>query len=135
MIDPSEVNIDCVVSKTKRCQFACDGVDQPVQSIYMIFNELYGQPLRLFLKKGHTGLCVQALLEAVARLLTIIIQQTDLDLERVWKTLIGITCHAGSEFVDGKSCMDALAKELKTCYPARFALADETEMWRCAPTD
>lgn len=134
MIDSTDPAIENVLSTTKRFRFACDGRTS-LQSIYMIFDDLHGVPFRVFIKRGHTGLCTQALLEAIGRLLTIILQRTDLDLECVWKTLIGITCHAGSPVVSGTSCMDALARELKTRYSARFNMVGIEEDAPCAPTD
>lgn len=130
MIDPTDEDIDVVQSTTVKMRFACG-------SAYLIANDLNGQLLRVFLKKGHSGVCVQALLEAIGRLLTIMVQQTDLDMSRVWKTLIGITCESGSPFVDGTSCMDGVAKKLREMYPSRFTpdweTDEETEL--CAPTD
>jgi hypothetical protein len=71
------------------------------------------RPFRIFFNKGHTGHCQQALLEAVARLVTLIIQETNLPIERVHKTLIGIDC--GEGHVRHKSCIDNLAQLLKSC--------------------
>lgn len=108
MDQPSDEEIERVESSTKRIRLGCG-------SLYRILDEYDGQPLRLFIKKGHGGLCVQALLEAVGRLLTILIQRTDVDMRRVCKSLSGITCDQG---MAGKvSCLDVLAKELKARYP------------------
>jgi len=127
MIDPEIVDVESVSSTTTRMQFGCGNV-------YLIADEAGGKLLRIFLKKGHTGLCVQALLEAIGRLLTIMVQQTDLDMHRVWKTLVGITCDGGSPFGSGKSCMDGVARVLREMYPRRFDPSyDFDEL--CAPTD
>lgn len=131
MIDPTDEDIFTVVqSTTVKMKFACG-------SAYLIANDLNGKLLRVFLKKGHSGLCVQALLEAIGRLLTIMVQQTDLDMARVWKTLVGITCESGSPFVDGMSCVDGVAKKLREMYPQRFETDWESpdEEEPCAPTD
>ncbi len=130
MFDPNDPKICCSDSVTKRYYFACDGRDCPVKAFYFIFDQVNGNPLRVFLKRGHTGLCVQALLEAVGRLVTIVFQKTDLDLEVIWRTLIGIQCAGG--FVGRVSCMDALGRELKYRYANRQP--DELEEL-CAPTD
>lgn len=105
---PNDKVIEQVDSSTRRIRMGCG-------SVYRIMDEHDGQPLRLFLKKGHGGLCEQALMEAVGRLLTILIQRTDVDMRRVCKSLNGITCDQG---MAGKvSCLDVLAKELKKRYP------------------
>jgi len=104
-------------SQTFRMRFPCDGPEQGPRSTYAIVDSQEGAPYRVFLKRGHTGLCVQALLEAVGRLVTLLLQESDVPLERIWKTLVGITCSAGGAW-GGKSCMDLLAKVLKDCQEA-----------------
>ncbi len=74
-----------------------------------------GDPCRTFLKLGKAGGCQRVLLESIARLLTIILQDTDVPLERVYKTLCGMSCDKGSVLC--KSCMDKLAQELKQHLP------------------
>lgn len=86
-------------------------------TFYIIINEKEdepGKPYRVFLKHGHTGLCMQALLEAIGRLLTIIFQSTDVPLERVIETLTGINCEAG--MIYRWSCLDVFAKLLAKRY-------------------
>lgn len=86
-------------------------------TFYIIINEKEdepGKPYRVFLKHGHTGLCMQALLEAIGRLITIILQSTDVPLERVVETLMGINCEAG--VVYRWSCLHVFAKLLAERY-------------------
>jgi len=63
------------------------------------------------LHRGHGGVCQQVLLEAVGRLTTLLLQETGVPLERVWKTLIGLNC--GEGMVGNLSCLDALAQAMK----------------------
>ena len=72
-------------------------------------------PCRVFLKLGKAGGCQRVLLESIARLITIILQDTDIPLERVYKTLCNMSCDQGTVYC--KSCMDKLAKGLKTYLP------------------
>ena len=65
----------------------------------------------------------QALLEGIGRLMTLIIQETDLPYERLHRTLKGITCEDG--MVGQVSCLDAWARFLEELYPERS----------CPPTD
>jgi hypothetical protein len=65
-------------------------------------------PFRVLLNKGHTGNCQQALLEAIGRLVTLILQESDIPPDRVRHTLIGINC--GEGMVKHLSCMDDLAR-------------------------
>jgi hypothetical protein len=123
--DDNDSEIEIVQSSTRKFVFGCG-------SMYLITDELRDRPLRVFLKKGHSGVCVQALLEAIGRLVTIMIQKTDLPLSRVEKTLKGITCEAG--MVYQVSCMDALARELEARFPERSKYVEE-DYEPCAPTD
>jgi len=93
-------------SKTTKYRFACNGAGNPSKSMYFINNFP-----RIFLKQGHTGSCRGALLETIGTLLTLIFEETDLPVERVWRSLIGISCSGG--VYGRKSCMDALGQELK----------------------
>jgi len=119
------------------CKFDIEGVD-PIESytrkvpfgcgnMYVDINVIKMRPVRVFIRIGKCGACQRALLEAVGRLVTIMLEQGD-PLERIVHTLIGIRCteaSVGSARTDhsGKrqvvlSCMDALAKELKDfCVP------------------
>lgn len=139
MIDPCDPDIEYASSRTFKLQFDCG-------SVYTILDDLREEPLRCFLKKGHTGLCPQALLEAVGRLVTIIFQSTDVPMRQIYLTLKGINCDAGSPFVCGVSCMDGLASKIKERWPDLVELDesclepkaqeeedDEEEL--CAPTD
>ena len=96
---------------TKKVVFACGNV-------YLTVNEVDKKPFRVFLKLGKAGQCERALLEAVARMTTIMLQDTEVPLERIIKTLGGIRCEKGA--VGRLSCMDALSKELK-----QYAEVDE----------
>ncbi len=97
---------DFTISKTTKYQFACDGPGKPVKSMYVINNFP-----RIMLKQGHTGSCRGALLETIGTLLTLIFEETDLPLDRVWQSLLGISCAGG--VYGRKSCMDALGQELR----------------------
>jgi len=119
VIDPNDPIVECVPSSTHKFTFGCG-------SVYAIIDEIEGRPFRVFIKKGHTGICNQALLEAIGRLLTIIVQRTDLDLDRVWRTLIGITCDSGT--FGRVSCMDMLAKCLRGKYSQPNS-SEESPTW------
>jgi len=80
-------------------------------NLYTSVNEVDGRPFRVFLKLGKAGACESCLLESVARLVTIMLQDTSVPLERICKTLSGIQCEKGS--IAGKSCVDSLAQMLK----------------------
>lgn len=123
MEKPGDSTITVRPSSTRKMVFGCG-------SLYVVIDEVENRPFRVFLKKGHTGLCNQALLEAVGRLLTIIIQASDISLDRVWRTLVGINCDKGK--VDQLSCMDALARMLKAEYSAQVDVAPEELV---SPTD
>jgi len=93
---------------TKKVPFACG-------NLYITVNLMDGQPFRVFLKLGKTGVCQRALLESVARLSTIMLQEQLASLERICKTLIGIACDSG--MVGRPSCVHVLAQELKRFLP------------------
>lgn len=81
-------------------------------SVYATVDETDdGNPFRVLLHRGHGGVCQQVLLEAVGRLTTLLLQETGVPLERVWKTLIGLNC--GEGMVGNLSCLDALAQAMK----------------------
>ena len=104
MIEHDEEKVSSVNNYTVKRVFGCG-------NFYSSINEIDGVPVRVFLKLGKAGMCQSCLLESIARLLTIMFQDTDVPVDRVCKTLNGIQCDQGS--VGGKSCVDALAKMLK----------------------
>lgn len=80
-------------------------------SVYIHLNkDDSGQPFRLLMNKGHSGHCQQCLLEAVGRLVTLVLQESDIPTERLYKTLVGINC--GEGIIGHLSCMDDLARVL-----------------------
>ncbi len=103
-MQPNDERVYETPSFTRKITFACG-------NLYITINEIDGNPFRVFLKLGKAGHCQRALLEAVARLVTIVLQDTDMSLDRICKTLGGIQCDKG--IVGKKSCMDSLAKDLK----------------------
>jgi hypothetical protein len=110
-----EQRIREIPSYTRKVVFGCG-------NLYVTINELDGSPIRVFLELGKAGMCQGALLEGVARLVTIMIQDLNAPIERICHTLSGIRCDKGC--VGNVSCMDALARELK-------AFADTEEKNGC----
>jgi len=101
---------EVVAGYTKKVPFACG-------NLYITVNTLDGMPYRVFLKLGKTGICQRALLESIARLVTIMLQEQVSSLERICKTLIGMACDKG--MVGRQSCVHVLAEELKTFLPEK----------------
>lgn len=100
-IQEDDVRVDWRPSRTYRCSFRCG-------SVYIHINhDDWSQPFRLLMNKGHTGNCQQCLLEAIGRLVTLQLQESDIPTERLHKTLMGINC--GEGMVGHLSCMDDLA--------------------------
>lgn len=93
---------------TKKIVFGCG-------NLYITINLLDGKPFRVFMRLGKAGVCQCALLESVARLITIMIQDLDAPLTRICHTLKGIRCESG--MVGRISCVDALARELEEFIP------------------
>jgi hypothetical protein len=81
--------------------------------VYLIQDDDNGKLVRVDLKKGHTGMCSQALLEAVSGLVTERLNDGG-SMEGVIRVLRGIRCEGG--YVGNISCMDVLAKELEMRY-------------------
>ena len=99
---------DMIEGHTKKVSFACG-------NLYITINVTNGQPFRVFLKLGKSGGCQRALLESIGRLTTIMLQEQITSLDRICKTLIGISCDSG--MIGRSSCMDVLARELKSFMP------------------
>ena len=93
-------------SVTIRMTFGCG-------KVYLILVEDQGKLVRVDLKKGHTGMCPQALLEVVSGLVTERLSKGG-SLDGVIRVLTGVQCEGG--YVGNKSCMDVLARELKLRY-------------------
>jgi hypothetical protein len=104
----SSEDLERVSSTTTKTVFGCG-------NFYNTLDELDDMVCRAFLKLGKAGGCQRCLLETIARLLTIILQDTDIPLERVHKTMCGMSCDQGT--FHNKSCIDKLAKELKKYLP------------------
>jgi len=108
-------SVDAVPSYTRKIPFGCGNMYLKVDVINM-------RPVRVFTGVGKSGCCQRALMEAVGRLVTIMLERGD-PIDRIVHTLIGIRCHEASVASvrtnhAGKrktctSCMDALAKELR----------------------
>jgi hypothetical protein len=104
---------------TRKVAFGCG-------NMYLRVNVLHMRPVRVFIAVGKTGCCQRALLEAVGRLVTIMLERGD-PLERIIHTLVGIRCDQASlgsartndagERETCTSCVDALAKELREFCP------------------
>lgn len=117
-------DVDHIRGFTRKITFGCGNV-------YITVNEISLRPVRVFAKAGKAGCCQRALLEAVGRLVTIMLERGD-PLDRVIHTLSGIRCGESSmgsvrHKTTGEpevchSCMDALAKELK-----EYDLSEETD--------
>lgn len=100
---------------TRKIVFGCG-------NLYLTVNEITFRPVRVFARVGKTGCCQKALLEAIGRLVTIMLEKGD-PLDRIIHTLVGIRCAEATmasirhklsgETETCTSCMDALAKELK----------------------
>lgn len=94
-------------SKTIRVDMGCG-------RFYITLNYRYGDVVRFFVHAGKAGGCQGALLQAVGRLGSITIELGGV--ERVIKTLVGITCpgaQAGERDKTGQSCLDMIAKILE----------------------
>lgn len=89
-------------SRTLQMRYRCGSVFLTVDE------DDRGAPFRVLIRKGHVGMCQQALLGAVGRLLTILLQETEIPVERLRKTLIGTGC--GEGMVGHMSCLDDLAR-------------------------
>lgn len=108
-------NSAAIANYTRKVTFGCG-------NMYLGINVGNMRPVRVFIKIGKSGCCQRALLEAVGRLLTIMLEN-DEPLERIARTLSGIRCDEASmgsvrTNAEGNpeactSCMDALAKELR----------------------
>jgi len=104
---------------TRKVSFGCGNV-------YVTVNEISLRPVRVFVKVGKAGCCQRVLLEAIGRLLTIMLERGD-PLNRMIHTLMGIRCgetsvgstrHRGSDRAETcYSCIDAIAKELREYAP------------------
>ncbi len=93
-------------STTIKMVFSCG-------SVYLVLDESEGKLVRVDLKKGHTGMCPQALLEAVSGLVTDRLSSGG-SMEGVIRVLRGIRCEGG--YVGNLSCMDVLARQLEMRY-------------------
>jgi hypothetical protein len=83
----------------------------PCGHFYVTVNTKFGEPVEIFCRVGKAGGCQGALLQGVARLASLALQ-AGAPIRRVRLTLAGISCP--SEVAGGpRSCLDALAKELK----------------------
>ncbi len=108
-------DVDYIPGFTRKIVFGCG-------NMYLTVNEVTLRPIRVFIRIGKSGCCQRALLEAIGRLVTIMLERGD-PLDRVIHTLVGIRCAEASvgstrhklsgEMESCSSCMDALAKELK----------------------
>ena len=113
----TDEQLERVSSYTTKTAFGCGNFYDTID----LFDEK--EPCRTFLKLGKAGGCQRVLLESIARLITIILQDTDVPLERVYKTLCGMACdkgiwlHGEPRPVFCASCMDKLAKGLKKYLP------------------
>lgn len=103
-ISETDPRVECRPNQTIRCVYRCG-------SVYIHVNkDDGGEPFRLLMNKGHTGNCQQALMEAIGRLITLILQESDIPTERVYMTLVGINC--GEGMIGHLSCMDDLARAI-----------------------
>jgi ribonucleoside-diphosphate reductase alpha chain len=108
-------DVDVVPCYTRKIRFGCG-------NMYLRVNVINMRPVRVFIAVGKTGCCQRALLEAIGRLVTIMLERGD-PLNRIVHTLIGIRCDSASmgsartndsgEREVCASCMDALARELR----------------------
>lgn len=99
-------------SRTHKFRYRAPAQGGCCGSVYVTVDETDdGNPFRVLLHRGHGGVCQQVLLEAVGRLATLLLQETDMPPERVWRTLIGLNC--GEGMIGNLSCLDALAQVLK----------------------
>ena len=96
---------EVVSNYTRKIRFGCGNV-------YVSINEFANLPVRTFLKLGKTGLCTRALLEAIGRLVTVMLEY-NIPLQRIQLTLAGIRCDKGIVGEGRLSCLDGVAFELK----------------------
>lgn len=121
-------DVDSIESYTRKIPFGCG-------NMYVDINVVDMRPVRVFIRVGKCGGCQRALLEAIGRLVTIMLERGD-PLDRIVHTLIGIRCpeasvgsarttHTGERQIV-TSCMDALAKELKDfCVPGIYPVKED----------
>lgn len=112
-------DVDSIPGFTRKVAFGCG-------NLYITVDEISFRPVRVFVKVGKTGCCQRVLLEAIGRLVTIMLENGN-PLDRIVHTLVGMRCAEASvgsvrHKPDGKaeyckSCMDALAKELRDYTP------------------
>lgn len=88
---------------TRKVVFGCG-------TVYITVDQINLKPVRIFIRVGKAGHCERILLEAVGRLVTIMLERGH-PYDRIIHTLSGLRCDKGT--VGKLSCMDALAKELK----------------------
>lgn len=101
--------LEQVDSTTTKTTFGCGNFYSTIDTL------VGGIPCRSFLRLGKAGGCQRCLLQTVACLLTIILQDTNIPLERVCKTMSNMACDQGG--VRDKSCIDSLSKGLKQYLP------------------
>ncbi len=95
---------------TRRVKMACGYV-------YITINhDLEGRPAEIFARLGKAGGCQCALLQGIARTLSILAQESPEALERALASLKGIECPGAQPGERGKvflSCLDAISKLMK----------------------
>jgi len=85
-------------------------------TLYITVNHDQTKLKRIFIAVGKTGVCQRALQEALGRLISIMLEESDGSpetLERLYHTLTGIRCDKGMAGVGRLSCIDAVAQEIK----------------------
>ena len=95
-----------IPSHTRKVIFGCG-------TLYLTADMLDNRLIRVFVRVGKVGCCQRALLESVGRLLTLIFEY-GVPVKRIMRTLMGIRCDKGMVGNGRLSCMDAVAKELRT---------------------
>jgi len=82
-------------------------------NLYVTVNIEEGNPFEVFAQRGKAGACTSALIEGVARLVSLALR-TGVSAEEISKQLRGISCPGGAwqEGVMYTSCLDAIAQVL-----------------------
>lgn len=107
-------NPEVAEGKTVKRRFGCG-------NLYVTINAKDGKVHSVFMRIGKSGGCQRAVLEALGRLATILLEETDGDVEKVIHTLQGIRCDQGGIGPGHMSCADCLANELKKYLPSEGA--------------
>ena len=87
-------------------------VKTPCGNLYITAARDEVKPIRISLHMGKAGGCVSSQMELVSRLITLLLQNSQLTMIDIQKEISGMNCHLSNEAQ--LSCANAIAKALKT---------------------